>query len=297
MLGLADSEGSSASHINGFGVGYDGATFGFLRWQDDVLITVAQSSWDDPMDGTGASGMTIDPTKLNVYFIEFQYLGAGAIILWIEDEFTGDMVRAHTILYANSYSTPSVFMPNFHLMAHAINGATTSDMIIKSASMAYFIEGRTRYTELQQPQFSTEKKSKTTVTTEVAIVTVRNKATYASKPNYIDIIIERLASAIEASSANNLGELRLVRNATLGGTPAYADISTTDSLVDIDTAGTTVTGGKTLISIDLAGKNDRENINLTDYDIMLSPGETITLAGSSANSATINASLLWKELF
>ena len=123
MLGIADTEGVSSSHANGYGVGFSGVTFGFMRWQDDVLIHVAQDTWDDPMDGSGASGMTLNPTMLNVYFIEFQYLGAGSIKLWIESDVTGDMVLAHTVMYTNLNTVPSVFNPNFHLMLHVLNNA------------------------------------------------------------------------------------------------------------------------------------------------------------------------------
>jgi hypothetical protein len=48
---------------------------------------------------------------------------------------------------------------------------------------------------------------------------------------------------------------------------------------------------------ELAGKNDNEIVPLIPYKIILNPGETITMAGVSANSATIDGSLLWKELF
>ena len=298
MVGLADIDGSSESHENGYAVGYSGATFGFFRWQNDVLIHVAQSAWDDPLDGTGATGMTLDTTKLSVWEIRFQYLGGGAIEISVEDDSTGKPAIVHTALYSNLNTTPSVHNPNFHMMVHALNGATTSDMIVKSSSLAYFIEGKSKYTELQQPEFSSEEQSKTSVTTEVAIFTIRNKTTYASKTNFIDIILLNIGGSMEASSANNLGSLRLVKNAALGGIPSFADISTTDSVMDIDTAGTTVTGGKTLQSVSLAGKNDRiSEGNLTDYEIILTPGDTLTVAGTSANSATMNSSILWKELF
>lgn len=298
MIGMADIEGSSASHMNGFGVGYDGDTFSFMRWKDDTLHPIALADWDDPLDGTGASGMTLDPTKLNVWEIRFQYLGAGAIDVWVEDDSTGKFVLAHRLLYANLNTTPSIYNPNFHLMVHVLNGATTSDVTAKSASMSFFIEGRNEFIELQQPQFSSAEQSKSTVTTEVAIFTIRNKSAYASKTNFVDILLENIGGSIEASSANNQGTLRLVRNATLGGTPSYLDIDATNSLVDMDTAGTTVTGGKTLMSVSLAGKNDRiSGGNLIPYKIILAPEETITLAGTSANSATIKGSLLWKELF
>lgn len=297
MLGLADEVGSSASHKNGYAVGYNGAIFSFMRWQNDVLIPVAQGDWDDPMDGTGESGMTLDPTKLNVYFIQFQYLGAGAITLWIEDESTGLPVKAHTILYANLNITPSIFNPNFHIMLHVLNDGTTDDLIAKSSSMAYFVEGKTKLIEVHQPQFSTGKKEKTTVTTEVAIFTIRNKTTYASKANFLEILLENIGVSIEASAANNLGNIRVVKNTTLGGTPDYSDINTNNSIVEIDTSGTTLTGGTEMFNIPLAGKNDKELIDVTPYSIVIEPGETITISGLSDNSATINGSLLWKELF
>jgi len=300
MLGLADTEGtypSGATHQNGFGVGYDGTVFSLMRWSDDVLYPIAQTAWDDPMDGTGASGMTLDPSKLNVYFIQFQYLGAGAITLWIESDITGLPVKAHTLNYTNQNTVPSVMNPNFHMMLHIVSDTSTTNLIARSASLAYFVEGKTKYTELQQPQFPTGRKEKTSVTTEIALFTIRNKSTYNSLTNFLDIVLESLSVAIEASGASNLGDVRLVRDATLGGTPSYTDINTTDSIMEIDVAGTTVTGGKDLLDTTLSGKNDREFIDLTNFDIILGPGQTITVAASSSSSATISGSILWKELF
>ena len=296
-MGLADEAGSSEAFKNGLMVGYDGTTFGLHRFQNDTKISVVQSAWDDPMDGTGESGMTLDQTKLNVYGIGFQYLGSGKIQLLLEDDSTGLFVVAHTILYANNFTVPSVYNPNFNCTMWVDNKATTTDIVLKSASYAYFVEGQTQYTELHQPQQFSNEIEKTSVTALTAIFTIRNKALYASKTNFIDIILEHFTTSIEASSANNLGEIHLVKNATLGGTPAYADINTNDSVVDIDTAGTTVTGGKDIFGTPLAGKNDRAHINLLPYRIIIEPGDTVTVAAESAASATINASLLWKELF
>jgi len=297
ILGIADTEGSSATHKNGYAVGYNGATFGFFRWSNDTLDFTALADWDDPLDGTGPSGMTLDPTKLNVYFIQYQFLGAGAIKVWVENDSTGLMDNVHTSLYANLNTTPSNYNPNFHLMVHAENLATTEDMTIKSSSLAYFVEGKSKYMELQQPQHTSERRTKSSVTSETAIFTIRNKTTYASKTNFIDLVLQGLSSSIEASGSNNLGAVRVVKNTTLGGTPSWSDINTTDSICEIDTSGTTLTGGKTMLTFDLAGKNDRAGGNLTDYEIVLSPGDTVTVAGLSAASATINASLLWRELF
>ena len=296
-IGLTSVVGSSAAFKDGYMIGFDGDTFGFHRFQNDVKISVAQSAWDDPLDGTGASGMTLDPTKLNVWSIRFQYLGGGAITLQVEDDSTGALVTVHTVLYANLNTVPSVYNPNFHFTGYVNNLATTSNVVLKCASFAYFVEGKSGLTETQQPQFSSGEQTKTTVTTEVALFTLRNKTTYASKANFIDIILERIVISIEASSANNLGDIRLVRNTTLGGSPSYADINATNSVIEIDTAGTTLTGGEELLFAPLAGKNDSNIESLLPYKIFLTAGDTITVAGKSANSATINAAMLWKELF
>lgn len=296
-IGLADERGSSASLKNGYMIGYDGTTFGFHRFVNDVKVTVSQADWEDPLDGSGRSGMLLDNTKLNVWEIKFQYLGAGEIILSVEDDSTGKFIEVHRVLYANKNTEPSVHNPNFHFMIDVDNGATTNNVLVQSASYAYFIEGKNSFIELHQPQFGSGEKQKTTVTTEVAILTIRNKATYVSKTNFIGIILVNISSSIEASSANNLGKVRVVKNTTLGGTPSYSDINTNNSVVEIDTAGTTLTGGIEILTIPLAGKNDKSILSLIEQKIVLEPGDSLTIAGSSANSATINAGCFWRELF
>jgi hypothetical protein len=297
IIGIVDDNGGVESFNNGYAIGYNGTTFGFFRFSNDVLTTVAQANWDDPLDGTGPSGMTLNHTKLNVWEIRYQYLGAGAIQLCVENDATGKFEVVYTVLFANNNTAPSTHNPNYHFTIWADNKATTSDIVVKCSSYGYFIEGKTSFIELHQPINGSGTQSKTTVTTEVAILTIRNKATYASKTNFIDIKLLHYNGSIEASSANNLGTLRLVRNATLGGTPSYSDINTTNSVVEIDTAGTTVTGGTEIDAAQLAGKNDKDSHQLQEDKIILNPGETITIAGSSENSATIKASIAWRELF
>jgi hypothetical protein len=298
FIGLADESGSSEAFKNGYMIGYDDeGVFGFHRFSNDVKFTTALADWDDPLDGTGASGMTLDQTKLNVFFIPYQYLGAGAIHVFVENDATGHPMLMHTELYANLNTEPSTHNPNFHHTMWVDNKATTSNLILKSSSYAYFVEGKTSFIELHQPENSSGKKTKTNVSSEVAIFTIRNKTAYASKANFIDILLMGAGASIEASSANNLGEIRVVKNATLGGTPSWNDINTTNSVVEIDTAGTTVTGGKELASSLLAGKNDRVNRDLINSKIILNPGETLTFAGNSENAAIFNARAGWRELF
>ncbi|HDY89997.1 MAG TPA: hypothetical protein ENH82_17985 [bacterium] len=295
-IGLADEVGSSAAFKNGYMIGFDGTTFGYHRFQNDVKITKALADWDDPLDGEGASGMTIDHTKLNVFFVQFKYLGGGAIKIWIEDEATGKEIVVHTEKYANLNTSPSVHNPNFFHTMWVNNGSTTTDIVLKGASYAFFIEGKTKLIELHQPSNSSDLVTANTVTTEVPILTIRNKAAYAGKTNFIDILLKHVTAASEANSANNLASVRMVKNATLGGA-SYADINTTNSVVDIDVAANTITGGQAFLPLPLAGKNGSDSESLAHLELILNPGDTLTIAGKSANAATIEAEILWRELF
>jgi hypothetical protein len=294
--GMVDDAGSTAVFKNGFAIGYNGTSLVISRFANDTQYDIPRAQWTDPLDGTGASGMTINPQKLNVFYIQAQYLGAGAIKFWAEDSATGVPFVFHTIPYANLYTTPSTYNPNYHMRLYVNNRATTSNLTISCASYGYFIEGITELVELQQPQFSSSTITKNSITTATAIFTIRNKSLYNSKTNYLDIMLERCSCSIEASAASNLGTVRLVKNATLGGTPSYTSINLANSIVEMDTAGTTVTGGETILSFELAGKNDKDKENLISYKIVIHPGETLTYVGESSNSATIKAATLWKEL-
>ncbi len=297
FIGLADGTSTTGTFSNGYMVGYDGTTFGFHRWQNSATTTVAQASWDDPLDGTGVSGMTIDQTKLNVFFIQYQYLGAGAIRLFVEDDDTGMPGLVHTIDYTNKNTEPSVHNPNFHHTMYVQNAATTSDITVRSSSYMYAVEGKTEFIELHRPVNSSSVREKTSVTGQTAIFTIRNRETYASKTNFIDVIMLKGSGSIEASSANNLGNIRIIKNGTLGGSPSYADINTNNSVIEIDVAGTTVSGGTIISASLMAGKNDKFNENLIDDKIILNPGDTLSVVGSSTNSAVMDGLLKWKELF
>src|SRR5210317_1485837 len=73
---------------------------------------VAQSSWNgDKLDGTGASGYTLDPTKATIMFTDYEWLGMGSVrVGFIID---GKYIVAHTFLNANNLDT--VYMQTANL--------------------------------------------------------------------------------------------------------------------------------------------------------------------------------------
>ncbi len=87
-VGLGDN-------YNGFFFGWNGSTFGILYRQQVYGVTVTsstitdtwiyQNAWNgDPFNGAGGSGVTLNPAFGNVYKIQMQWLGFGAINFYIE---------------------------------------------------------------------------------------------------------------------------------------------------------------------------------------------------------------------
>ena len=95
----------------------------------------------DRLDGLGPSGMILDPQKGNVFQIEFQYLGFGNARFQIENPETGFFVPFHVIKNANSRTTPVLKNPNVSAIIKSENTTGTTSKVIKTASIATFIEG------------------------------------------------------------------------------------------------------------------------------------------------------------
>jgi len=76
---------------------------------DDPIL---QSAWNgDRLDGTGASGYTLDPTKSNILFMDLEWLGVGAVRVGFVID--GKFITAHTFYNANSLTT--VYMQTANL--------------------------------------------------------------------------------------------------------------------------------------------------------------------------------------
>lgn len=74
---------------------------------------VAQANWDDPMDGTGASGITADWTKAQIFVIDFQWLSIGRVRFGLQID--GVLHYVHEISQANSGTIPWASTPNLPL--------------------------------------------------------------------------------------------------------------------------------------------------------------------------------------
>ena len=99
---------------------------------------IPQSEWNgDRLNGEGFSNMAIDVTKVNIYWIDFQWLGAGQIRFGVFAP-TGDRVVCHTIENANNRATTYMRTGSLPIRYDIENkgiSASTSEMFIYSAAV------------------------------------------------------------------------------------------------------------------------------------------------------------------
>src|SRR5210317_1062454 len=73
---------------------------------------ITQANWNgDKLDGTGASGYTLDPTKATILFMDYEWLGMGSVRVGFVID--GKFITAHTFYNANNLST--VYMQTANL--------------------------------------------------------------------------------------------------------------------------------------------------------------------------------------
>jgi len=292
---------------NGIFFGYEGTSFGISLVKAGTPTHIAQADWNvDVMDGTGGdnnpSGQSLDPTLGNVYQIKYQYLGFGALYFYVEDSATGSFVLVHVIRYANLNSTPSLYNPSMPILWGVKNTTNNTNIVVKGGSGMGAVEGKR---ELLGPRHG-ENTTKTTVTTQIAAFTLKNATTYNTIENGGAVRIRTVTFGSNTGGVGNgITYLRFIKNATLGGTLNFVphDGSTSDngvtitngnSVVSIDKGGTTVTGGNTEYnSIVAIGNSMSENI--TDLELFIGPGETMTFAIESTASATVGVGMTWSE--
>ena len=98
---------------NGIEFQLNGTTKQFVIYSDTTLgdQTVAQSSWNlDPLDGTGASGITLDPTKTLILVIDFQALYVGRVRIGFD--INGQIIYCHEFLHSNLVDYPYIQTAN-----------------------------------------------------------------------------------------------------------------------------------------------------------------------------------------
>jgi hypothetical protein len=292
---LANDAGSKNGTYTASGAGYLDSPSGppttlFTRTLAGVASTdvfYPQSEWNgDKLDGTGPSGVTLDPAKGNVFQIGVQYLGFGPISFQVEVASAGNnpaFVTCHTLPSLNTRTTTHTSQPSFPFTMTAYSAGSTSSLRVQVGSCAGFIEGEQK---LIGPRLSFVGTVTSSTSAFTPLFTVRNGITFAGRANQT---VSNLLSANGAAKSNTgITTFYLLRNATLSaGTPNFTQY-TTSAPIFVDTAATacTIADNNQLVWTGTVSETGDFNFVFSDTST-IQPGETMTLAVRSVTSTAV----------
>lgn len=251
----------------------------------------------DKLDGTGPSGMTIDPSKLNVYQIDFRWLGVGVIAYAIENQADGKMIHFHKEHYTNQNTTPHIDNPSFRVgyVAADVGGGGGTNITVQGGSMMGAIEGVIAPSEYPVSVRGV-RTTNLTANTYGHLLTVKNRLICEDKVNTREVILKKVsAGAVSASSAPCTVFLYL--DATWAANLTYNLFADTSVCSTYSTTETTITHANftPLTSFNITS-GAPQTIDVSDLRIIIPPNSRIGISIVSTGLLTrAEASLTFIE--
>jgi hypothetical protein len=296
-------------------VGYYGAANGYyLQLNNSTLSfvertsvsgalvenTINQSSWNvDKLDGTGASGVSLDITKAQILFMDLEWLGVGTVRIGFI--INGNFYVCHKFHHANFIASTYITTASLPLRYEITNtAATASSSRLKQICSTVLSEGGYELSGLQQAVGIPINTPRTLgiAGTFYPVISLRLKAVRLD-----GIIILSALSAMPTTTGNYNWQL-VSTGTTTGGSWVSAG---TNSSVEYNITGTTFAGGRILASgffnatnqgssqIDLL-KEALFKFQLERNGLTSTPFELTLIIASNSASDTVVASLDWEEI-
>jgi hypothetical protein len=192
--------------------------------------TVNQSAWNgDKLDGTGASGYTLDSAKSQILWMDFEWLGVGSVRCGFI--INGEYIVCHTFTNANeitaTYMTTAILPIRYEITSTSAVAATLKQICSSVMSEGGYNAQSANYTA------SRSTKRSTFSTTFIPLVSIR-LATGRSGA----VVLVTNAQAFPTVTQNY--EVVILKNATLTGASWATTVSTN---VQFDQTATALTGG------------------------------------------------------
>lgn len=238
-------------------------------------ITYQENFSIDKLDGTGHTGITIDPTKGNVFQIQFQWHGFGNIRFYYESEETGRFILFHIYKHTNTKTAVSINNPVLPLSAYTKNRSYNGTINFYAGSMGTYNEGRIKRFG---PRHFIEASSTTVDSSLKHLITIKNNPTINGIENRSIIYISNISVANEHTKP---GSIKIYKNGGLSSAN-FVDYDSTHSIISTSVTGTFTNNGNEEFQIFL-GKTDGKIIDLSNLEIFLSPSETLNIIGQESS--------------
>ena len=227
--------------------------------------TVNQADWNgDKLDGTGASGLTLDVSKAQILYMDFEWLGVGSVRCgFIID---GTFIVCHTFNNANDidkvYMTTAILPVRYEIENTA---ATASASTLTQICSTVISEGG--YQQVSALTWTRMTAVMAATTTFQPMVSIRLKSTALGA-----VVLPAIYNAIPVGSTLDY-EVVLIKNPTLTG-DSFSSLSTN---VEYDVAATALTGGTIVQQSYTSGSNQGSALASggTDYNFDLQLGVSL----------------------
>ena len=279
--------------FDGFFLENDGTDLRFKVYRSGTLIdNVAQSSWDDPVDGTGSSGITHDFTDNTILVVDFEWLGVGQITVGIVKDRTIIPILAldHTDIDGVYMSSPN--QPMRWEIRQSGAGSGAMDVICSSVNSEGSIN---KLGKILSENLGTTHVNANSTATKYALLGIRLQT--AKVDTLIDLIN---FSVLATTNDNQLVEVWL--NPTVAGTFTYNSVTNSSVQVAKGASGgtNTVTGGTLLYSKYITAQDatpiDLENAIRLGMAIDGTLDEIVISTNPLTSNSDVLASMDWREL-
>lgn len=238
--------------------------------------TVTQANWNgDKLDGTGVSGYTLDPTKAQILWMDFEWLGVGSVRCGFI--INGEYIVCHTFNNANDiasvYMTTAILPVRYEIKNVAGTGSSSS---LKQICSTVISEGGYQQASIEHvARRATVFNNIDTAATFYPIVSIRLTSGRTGS-----VVIPNRLQFLPLTSQNY--EVALLKNPTLTGATWAATVPS-DSNVDYDVAATAISAVGTIVQTEYVtstGSGGTQGTSsLSDYNWDLQLGTS--LAGTS----------------
>jgi hypothetical protein len=192
--------------------------------------SIPQSAWNgDKLDGTGASGITLDSAKSQILWMDFEWLGVGSVRCGFI--INGEYIVCHTFTNANeitaTYMTTAILPVRYEITSTSAVAAT-----LKQICSSVMSEGGYN---AQSANYTAARTTKRTAfgSTFVPLVSIRLAS------GRLGAVVLLTKGQVFPTVTQNY-EVVILKNATLTG-PSWA--ATVSSNVEFDQTATALTGG------------------------------------------------------
>jgi hypothetical protein len=284
---LADAQSGSVYFISAraaaaFDGSYSVAGSSIVGSFTQVVDSVAQTSTFipsgsfniDKLDGSGPSGMTINPQRGNVYQVAFQYLGFG--------------------------NTPVLKNPNLFVLATSANIGGTTSRTLKTVSMASFTEGSIQKLD---PKFAKSFSFSGLNTSNVykPLAVLKSNRVFNDQSNFGEFDLLKLAISNETAGASGKTiTIGLFLGAIISGEVNFQYTDEQQSIVsyaELNPATQTINNLSDLTPFYTitAGPAGTQSDKLETLKLIFQIGRQVLIAVKTSGSATGTTSVNWFE--